>query len=42
MRSGEEIRAALIKFVGRWQHPYDPFTGRDGRAVAQQLGLPVA
>ncbi|GIJ22166.1 class I SAM-dependent DNA methyltransferase [Micromonospora lutea] len=40
-----EITGRLLTLnaeIAAGQRPYDPFGGRDGRAVAQQLGLPVA
>ncbi|MEU3456367.1 DNA methyltransferase [Micromonospora sp. NPDC006766] len=33
---------ALNAEIAAGQRPYEPFAGRDGKAVAQQLGLPVA
>ncbi len=33
---------ALNAEIAAGQRLYDPFTGRDGRTIAQQLGLPVA
>ncbi|WP_348774064.1 DNA methyltransferase [Micromonospora sp. WMMD1076] len=33
---------ALNAEIVAGQRPYDPFAGRDGQSIAQQLGLPVA
>ncbi|WP_420118535.1 hypothetical protein [Micromonospora sp.] len=33
--------SALNAEIAAGQRPYDPFADRDGRSVAQQLGLPV-